>query len=67
MKRSRLVVLACLIVLLAGLAYYFYGGGTVPSGQPPLVVLKADNFATLQQEFNGAQGTTRLFVLMSPT
>jgi len=67
MKRFRPLVLVIAVLLLAGLAYYFYAGGAVPNGQHPLVALTAENFPGLQQEFNGAQGATRLFILMSPT
>jgi len=67
MTRSRLIILVCAILALSGLGYYFYGGGTAPNTQQPLIAITTDNFASLQQAFNGAQGSTRLFVLVSPT
>ena len=67
MKRFRLVVLICAVLVLSGLGYYFYGGSSAPSTQQPLVAITTANFASLQDAFNGAQGSTRLFVLVSPT
>lgn len=67
MKRSRLIISACLILVGAGALYYLYGGGTAPAGQHPLISITSNNFTDLQREFNQAQDATRLFVLVAPT
>lgn len=67
MKRSRPILFGSLILALAGLLYYFYGGGQAPVGQRPLVSITTDNLSELRREFNEAHAAIRVFVLVSPT
>jgi hypothetical protein len=66
MNRKR-VVWSAIIVMVLGVAYYFYGGGTTPKGQPPLVSLSANNMSTLKDAFNSSASSARLLVMLSPT
>jgi hypothetical protein len=58
-------------ILLAGAVlvalYYFYGGSTVPKGQPALVRLNSSSIASLKHEFNASSQSIRMLVLLSPT
>lgn len=67
MKRSRPILFGSLILALAGLLYYFYGGGQAPVGQQPLVSITTDNLSELRCEFNEAHAAIRVFALVSPT
>jgi len=66
-KRSRLLIGLALVVVIAGLLYYLYGGSSVPPGQHPLVSLDQTNFDQLRNEFNSASGRVRVIILLSPT
>jgi hypothetical protein len=50
------------VVLTAGMAWYFWGTGSVP-----LVSLNASNFEEFRNAFNGDPGATRAVLLLSPT
>ena len=50
------------VVLTAGIAWYFWGTGSVP-----LVSLYASNFEEFRNAFNGDPGATRAVLLLSPT
>ena len=50
------------IVLMTGVAWYFWGTGSVP-----LISLNASNFEEFRNAFNGDVGATRAVVLLSPT
>ena len=50
------------VVLTAGIAWYFWGTGSVP-----LVSLNASNFEEFSNAFNGDPGATRAVLLLSPT
>jgi hypothetical protein len=66
--KKRLRILAALVVVgLLALGYHFYGGETVPAGQPPLVSLTSTNFDQLRTAFNAASGDVRIVLLLSPT
>ena len=52
---------------VAGLAYYFYGGSSVPAGQPPLVRIDAANFGELRSAFNASKDAVRVIAMLSPT
>jgi hypothetical protein len=56
---------AGLIVLEA--LVYFYGGSQVPSGQPPLRSVTAENLGEIKNEFNAATNEIRILLLLSPT
>jgi len=66
MKNKRIVLIGLVALVLLAF-YYFYGGSTAPSGQPPLVRLNSSNVASLRDEFNGSANSVRLLVLLSPT
>lgn len=63
MKRKT-IVLAALLLVLAGLAYFRYVPGRTPAGQPPLQNLDPQSF---EQQFRAAAGQTRVLVMLSPT
>ena len=50
------------VVLMAGIAWYFWGTGSVP-----LVSLNASNFEEFRNAFNDDVGATRAVLLLSPT
>jgi hypothetical protein len=66
MTRKTILAFPAALLLGAGL-FYFYGGHSVPAGQPPLVDLTPQNLSTIEDAFNGAKGDVRLVVLLSPT
>lgn len=66
MNRSRIVILAVVIVLL-GAAFYFLFPGRAPAGQPDLVVLDAHALSQLRDEFNRTPESLRVIALLSPT
>lgn len=67
MKKRLSIVALLLIIALLALGRYFYGGSTVPAGQPPLVSLTSANFDQLRAAFNAASGEVRIVLLLSPT
>jgi hypothetical protein len=66
MNRKRILWGAGIVIAL-GVAYYFYGGGSTPTGQPPLVNLNSNNMSTLKTAFNDSSSSIRLLVMLSPT
>jgi hypothetical protein len=66
LKRSSVVVLI-VVIAAAVLGYRQFGTHHAPAGQAPLVHLNAGAFETLRTDFNGAQDSIRLIVLLSPT
>jgi hypothetical protein len=60
-----------LILVLAGLvlfaADYFLQPGVAPPGQPAVVSLSNQNFATFQQAFDADTTVPRLVLMLSPT
>ena len=67
MKRSRILILVCVAVILGALLYYFFGGSTPPAGQHDLVRLNTANFAELRKAFNADADRVRLIAMLSPT
>jgi len=67
MKKRLSILAAFVIVALLALGWHFYGGQTVPSGQPPLVSLTPNKIDQLRAAFNKASGDVRIFLLLSPT
>jgi hypothetical protein len=65
--KKGLYILAVVFVGLLALGWHFYGGQTVPAGQPPLLSLTSSNFDQLRTAFNGASGDVRIVLLLSPT
>jgi len=54
-------------LLLLGALVYIYGGGQVPSGQPPLRSLTGQNIGEIKSEFNTSKDDVRVLLLLSPT
>jgi hypothetical protein len=65
--KSKFIVGAALAVIVVGTLFYFYGGSQVPSGQPPLESLTAQNVADIKTQFNLAKDNPRVLLLLSPT
>jgi len=60
--RKKYVFGLIAIVLTAGVAWYWWGTGSVP-----FVSLNATNFEQFGNTFNGDPGATRAVLLLSPT
>jgi hypothetical protein len=67
MKKLLIIILAIAAIGLGYLAYYLYGGSTVPTGQQPLTRLTDNNFLLLKDSFNGSANSVRVIVMLSPT
>lgn len=67
MKKCLTILAAVILVGLITLGWHYHGGQTVPTGQPPLVLLTSTNFDELQTAFNAAVGEVRIVLLLSPT
>jgi hypothetical protein len=68
MMTKRVSVAAGLILAgLLALGWHYYGGTTVPPGQPPLASLTTENFGELRTAFNAGVGNVRVVLLLSPT
>lgn len=67
MKRALIIILAIATIGVGLLAYYLYGGSTVPNGQQPLVRLTDSNPSSLKDSFNGSANSVRVIVMLSPT
>lgn len=66
-KRRSLAVLAVVVALVLGLAWFLLGPGEAPAGQPPLVTLDLNSLEALRAEFNRDSKQGRVIVLLSPT
>jgi hypothetical protein len=66
LKRSWIVIL---LVVLAAVVFGHrqFGTHVAPKGQPALVHLDAGSLEALRADFNAAQDSVRLIVLLSPT
>ncbi|HET6890312.1 MAG TPA: hypothetical protein VFH31_04360 [Pyrinomonadaceae bacterium] len=67
MKKFLIIIVAIAAIGLGYLAYYLYGGSTVPNGQQPLVRLTDSNLSVLKDSFNGSSNSVRVIVMLSPT
>ena len=67
MKRSKKIIGLSLLVIIAAIFYYLYGGSAAPAGQPSLSRLDASNFGELRSAFNAAKDSVRVVTLLSPT
>jgi len=69
MKSSRraLGVVAVVIVLGLGIAWFLLGPGDAPAGQPPLVTIDLNSLESLRADFNRDSNQARVIVLLSPT
>lgn len=66
MNRKTALAALVLLILVAGLLY-FYAGHQAPAGQPPLATVTAQSLPGMEAAFNQAKGDVRLLVLLSPT
>ncbi len=67
MKKLLIIILAVAAIGLGFLAYYLYGGSTVPTGQQQLARLTDSNLSSLKDSFNGSAGSVRVILMLSPT
>ncbi len=65
-RKILLTIFAAAVLLGAGLAY-FYGGHTVPAGQPELLDLTPQTLSAIETSFNEAKSDVRVLLLLSPT
>jgi hypothetical protein len=66
MNRKR-IFFAALLLIGFGIVYYFYGGSSMPKGQPPLVRFSSDDLTPLKSAFNESASSIRVVVMLSPT
>ena len=66
-KRRSLAVLAVVVALVLGIAWFLLGPGEAPAGQPPLVTLDLNSLEALRAELNRDSKQARVIVLLSPT
>lgn len=66
MTRVRSIILALVVLVVAG-AVYFTRTGHAPAGQPALVEMNSSALAALQAEFNRTFDSLRIILLLSPT
>jgi hypothetical protein len=66
MSRKR-ILLIFILLLVFGVAYYFYGGHSTPKGQPPLMSFSSDDLTPLKSAFNNSPSSIRVVVMLSPT
>jgi len=66
MSRKRIFLFAVLLVAF-GAVYYFYGGNSTPTGQPPLVSFSSGDLTPLKTAFNGSESSIRIVEMLSPT
>jgi hypothetical protein len=65
LKRSWIAIL--IVVVAAAVLGRQFGTHQAPKGQPALVHLDAGSLESLRSDFNAAQDSVRLVVLLSPT
>jgi hypothetical protein len=65
--KARYIVGTVLVVLLAAVVFYLYGGSQTPAGQAPLENVTAENVAEVKNAFNAANEDVRVLLLLSPT
>ena len=66
MNRKRML-LGFVVLAVFAAVYYFYGGHSVPKGQPPLVSFSSGDLTPLKTAFNASASSTRVVVMLSPT
>jgi len=66
LKRSWIAILV-VVVATAIFGQQQFGTHDAPKGQPALVRLDAASLENLRTDFNAAQDSVRLIVLLSPT
>jgi hypothetical protein len=63
-KRTFLVIA---LVMVFGAVYYFYGGHSTPTPQPPLLSFSSGDLTPLKTAFNSSASSIRVVVMLSPT
>ena len=66
LKRSWIVILI-VVIAAAVFGQRQFGTHVAPKGQPALVHLDAGSLETLRADFNTAQDSVRLVLLLAPT
>jgi len=66
MKRTSLIAVAALAVIVPG-GIYFMRTGHVPAGQQSLAEMNGSALSTLKAEFNRTSANLRVILLLSPT
>jgi hypothetical protein len=66
-NRRTFGVLAIVVALVVGVAWFLLGPGEAPAGQPPLVTLDLSSLEEFRAEFNRDSNQPRVIVLLSPT
>lgn len=66
MTRKRILLVLFFLVVF-GAVYYFYGGHSVPKGQPPLARFPSGDLTPLKTAFNASASSIRVVVMLSPT
>lgn len=61
------ILLILLVIVILGVAYYFYGGHSTPKGQPVLVSFSSGDLAPLKTAFNNSASSVRVLLMLSPT
>ncbi len=67
MKKKAFIVIGVVAAVLVAAAIYFWGPGTAPAGQPPVVTLSRANFGEFARVFDTPADVPRLVFLLSPT
>jgi hypothetical protein len=70
MTRTGIAALIVGVVVVLGLAMvgrYFFGGHAVPPGQLPLTEVAGDTLDSLKNDFNRTPDQIRIVLLLSPT
>jgi hypothetical protein len=65
--KTRALIVALLVALLGGFAYYLRAERHAPPGQPPFATLDTASLDTLRSDFNAHADKVRIVVLLSPT
>lgn len=66
MKR-KYILLILIVIVVFGVAYYFYGGHSTPKGQPALMSFSSGDLTPLKTAFNNSASSIRVLVMLSPT
>jgi hypothetical protein len=66
-NRRTFGVLAVVVALVVGVAWFLLGPGEAPAGQPPLVTLDLSSLEEFRAEFNRDSKQARVIVLLAPT
>ncbi len=65
--KTRSLIVALVLALLGGFAYYLRAERHAPAGQPPFATLDSASLDSLRSDFNAHTDKVRIVVLLSPT